>query len=55
MLAGNCSQHATVQVEFYAYGVKKTFRLERKHIGCNFIYLEGIWVADGAKVNIINI
>ena len=34
---------------------QKTFRLERKHIGCNFIYLEGIWVADGEKVNIINI
>ena len=24
---------------------QKTFRLERKHIGCNFIYLEGVCVS----------
>jgi len=34
---------------------EQTFKLEKKFNGCGFIYLEGIWVADGSKVNIVNI
>ncbi|KAL2974380.1 hypothetical protein AAZX31_14G101500 [Glycine max] len=34
---------------------EQIFKLEKKIIGCGFIYLEGIWVAEGAKVTIVNI
>ena len=34
---------------------EETFKLEKKLIGCGFIYLNGIWVADGRKVSIVNI
>jgi len=34
---------------------EETFKLEKKLIGCGFIYLEGIWVTDCGKVIIVNI
>ena len=34
---------------------EETFRLENKLIGDGFIYLEGTWKADGARIVIVNI
>lgn len=34
---------------------EQVFRLEKKCSGCGFIYLEGTWIANGVKVNIVNI